>query len=84
MAIQRAKTEEEYKAAALLLGMNYCPIVNSFWLAEDFDEYGRSAEHEWDADTMEKLTEQEISRRHSEYDFEVGVVHVTPGGNDGT
>lgn len=65
------KSEEEYKAQAMLLGMNYDPLMNVFY---DFSETGELVEY--DADTMQYLSPEQVTERVRER-IDVGVRHIT-------
>ena len=61
------RTLEEYKAQAMLLGMFYDKQINTFyqWISET--DPTTADLKEVDADTMEPLTDEQITERQQEW-----------------
>ena len=66
--MQRQKTEAEYQATALLLGMFYDRQINTFYRTTGDPEAGLigNIEYECDADTLAPLSDKEINDRYEQ------------------
>lgn len=63
------RTKEEYRAAALLLGMNYDPRTHTFYVMNWEQDLNKDVVAEFDADTMERLSDAQLRERHSQYEI---------------